>query len=104
MKIEVIAAWPGRTERQLLELPEGASLASVRLHPALIPALQTAWDEAPGLAVYGQRASLSQRLTEGDRIEILRSLKADPKEARRARATAQRAARKAKGQGSSRSV
>ena len=38
-------------------------------------------------AVFGVRAVGSQRLRDGDRVEILRALEVDPREARRRRAT-----------------
>jgi len=41
---------------------------------------------AGALAVWGRRATLQQALREGDRIELLRPLQVDPKEARRLRA------------------
>jgi putative ubiquitin-RnfH superfamily antitoxin RatB of RatAB toxin-antitoxin module len=37
-------------------------------------------------AIFGQRAGLATPLREGDRVELLRPLRADPKDARRARA------------------
>ena len=39
-----------------------------------------------GFAVFGVRATLETRLHEGDRVELLRELLADPKDARRRRA------------------
>jgi uncharacterized protein len=45
------------------------------------------------LGVWGQRADLSQVLQDGDRVEIYRPLRVDPKVARRERFTAQGAKR-----------
>ena len=39
-----------------------------------------------GAAIYGRRVPLDTQLADGDRVEILRPLAADPKEARRRRA------------------
>ncbi len=39
-----------------------------------------------GLAIYGAQVGHAKTLKSGDRLEILRPLKVDPKEARRARA------------------
>ena len=39
-----------------------------------------------GFAVFGRRVEPADPVSEGDRIEVLRPLQADPKEARRARA------------------
>jgi putative ubiquitin-RnfH superfamily antitoxin RatB of RatAB toxin-antitoxin module len=37
----------------------------------------------PALAVFGRAVAADQRLRDGDRVEVLRSLQADPKEVRR---------------------
>ena len=39
-----------------------------------------------GYAIHGQRAELTDQLHDGDRVELLRGLLADPKDARRKRA------------------
>ncbi|GAB2616769.1 RnfH family protein [Novilysobacter erysipheiresistens] len=80
MKVELVRAWPRRFERIELELGEGACVAD---------ALQAAgWggDESPECAVFGVVANATTVLHDGDRIELLRPLLADPKEARRRRA------------------
>ena len=80
MRIEVMYAWPRRHESVTVELPEGASvadaLAASRLQPAGIS----------GYAVFGERVALEAILRDGDRLELLRPLLADPKDARRRRA------------------
>lgn len=81
MKIEVLVAWPRRFESVTVELPAGATLAD---------ALAVAgWSEREGIsghAVFGVNAALDALLHEGDRVELLRPLQMDPKEARRRRA------------------
>ncbi|UNK50013.1 RnfH family protein [Lysobacter sp. S4-A87] len=81
MKVEVVRAWPHRFEAIDLELPEGASVAD-----ALKAAGLDADAETTGYAVYGVRADPGTRLRDGDRLELLRPLQADPKESRRRRA------------------
>jgi len=78
LSVEVIEAWPGRFERVLLELEEGATVRT-----ALAAAGRPA---ARNVGIHGRRADLEARLADGDRVEIYRSLSADPKEARRRRA------------------
>lgn len=95
MKICVLAAWPDRLLEQHLELPQDSPIESVRAHPDLLPALRQAWDAAAQIGVFGVKAKTGQALHEGDRIELWRPLLADPKEARRARATAKAAAQRA---------
>ena len=46
-----------------------------------------------GFAVFGRRVEPADRVSEGDRIEVLRPLQADPKEARRSRAQRMRSLR-----------
>ena len=79
MKVELIRAWPRRFERVLLELEEGACVAD---------ALRVAGWAGPGTdcAVFGAVVDGQARLHDGDRIELLRPLQVDPKDARRCRA------------------
>ena len=81
MRVEVIVAWPDHHHARHLELPEGATVADAIASAALPGA-----DEATGVAVHGLIARAGQVLREGDRVELLRPLLADPKEARRRRA------------------
>lgn len=85
MKVELLRAWPRRFERVEVELPEGASVAD---------ALSKAgWNEDPetvAVAVFGVTVTRQTALADGDRIELLRPLQADPKDARRRRAEARR--------------
>ena len=81
MKVEVLMAWPRRFESMSLELPVGATLAD-----ALAAA---GWSDAEGIsgyAIFGVNAALDTALRDGDRVELLRPLLMDPKEARRRRA------------------
>ncbi|MFC3549558.1 RnfH family protein [Lysobacter cavernae] len=81
MKIEVVRAWPRRFEAVELELAEGTCVAD-----ALNAAGFEHDAEAVAYAVFGVRATLQAPLHDGDRVELLRPLQADPKEARRRRA------------------
>ena len=84
LRIRVLAAWPHRYVERALALEDGATLAdAVRL-----AGLDTA--EVAGYAVFGQPAGPAEVLHDGDRVELLRPLQADPKEARRRRAQRQR--------------
>lgn len=85
MKVEVLRAWPRRFSRVELELPDGASA---------IDAVRAAgWQddaETVACAVFGVVVDADHALKDGDRVELLRPLQADPKEARRNRARVQR--------------
>lgn len=77
------ASAPRTVLEQVLDLPEGASAGE---------ALQavgwsTQYPEIAGLslAVWGRRCEADQVLRDGDRLEVLRPLRVDPKVARRER-------------------
>jgi putative ubiquitin-RnfH superfamily antitoxin RatB of RatAB toxin-antitoxin module len=78
LRVEVVRAWPERLERRELELEEGATVRA---------ALAAAGMPAPyGAGIFGRRVPLEAKLADGDRVEVYRLLRADPKEARRRRA------------------
>jgi len=87
MRIEVIRALgplPAEIETVMVELPEGASVADA-LHASTLDC-----PELAGYAVYGERVTPAHVLRDGDRLELLRALLIDPKQARRQRAQMQR--------------
>lgn len=92
MKIEVVQAWPGRCERIVLDLPPGACVGDALRESGMgtAPALP---DGIIAVAVFGVVVGLQATLQEGDRVELLRPLLIDPKQARRRRAKAANAAR-----------
>lgn len=81
MRVALLRAWPDRHDAATVELADGACVGD---------ALRAAgWAlEAPfvGLAVFGVPADATTRLHQGDRIELLRPLQLDPRQARRLRA------------------
>lgn len=85
MRVQLVRAWPGRCETTEVEVPEGTCVGD---------ALRaTGWRCEPpfvGMAIFGQLCDASTRLHEGDRVELLRPLQLDPKEARRRRAEARK--------------
>lgn len=81
-RVQVVCAWPRRSACVELSLPEGATVADV------VAASGFAQDGITGYAIHGERAGAGTTLREGDRVELLRPLQADPKEARRRRAAA----------------
>lgn len=82
MKIEVVMAWPRRHEALVVELPDNATLAQ-----AVEKAGLAGGEEVTGYAIFGANAEATTPLREGDRIELLRALQIDPKDARRRRAS-----------------
>ena len=80
LRVEVVRAWPRRFERVALELPDGATLGDA------LAASGLPLDGIAGYALHGERAGPEAALHDGDRVELLRPLVMDPKEARRKRA------------------
>jgi len=79
LRVDVVYALAGRQTVVELRLPEGATAGQAA--------------EASGLAAAGLRLGIGGKtvaagrvLSDGDRVELLRPLAADPKEARRRRA------------------
>ena len=83
MRIEVVRAEPDRCLSVELDLAEGATVGDA------VAASGLPLDGIAGYAVFGVRAEPGTRLHEGDRVELLRPLLLDPKEARRRRARSQ---------------
>ncbi|WP_102945649.1 RnfH family protein [Stenotrophomonas sp. VV52] len=81
IRVEVVLAWPERVESRLLELDEGATVAE-----AVAAAGIEGSADCPAVAVHGVLAKPGQVLRDGDRVELLRPLVADPKDNRRRRA------------------
>lgn len=81
MRIELVRAWPRRHEACVVELPDAALVGD-----ALAAAGWTLDGAFVGLAVFGMAATAATPLHEGDRVELLRGLAMDPKQARRLRA------------------
>ena len=80
----MVLAWPRRFDAVEVELPEGATLADA------LAASGLGAPDVVAYAIHGVRAEPAQVLREGDRVELLRPLQADPKDARRRRAADRR--------------
>ncbi|HSR65153.1 MAG TPA: RnfH family protein [Xanthomonadaceae bacterium] len=85
IRVEVVLAWPRRHEVRVLALPAGACVGDA------LAASGLASEGIVGYAVFGERVDPATALRDGDRLELLRALQADPKDARRRRAATQRA-------------
>jgi putative ubiquitin-RnfH superfamily antitoxin RatB of RatAB toxin-antitoxin module len=80
MRVEVVRAWPRRHDAVTVELPRGATVS------AAIAASGFDLEGIAAFAVFGERVTPDAVLHDGDRVELLRPLQVDPKEARRLRA------------------
>lgn len=77
LRIEVVCALPEGAEIVEVRLPEGATVRE---------ALAASGLKGDQVGIFGKRVTLDARVADGDRVEIYRPLKLDPKEARRNRA------------------
>jgi hypothetical protein len=80
VRVEVIRAWPHRFESVELDLPAGTTVGDALAASGFADAGH------PAVAVHGVIATRGTLLNENDRVEVLRPLLVDPKEARRRRA------------------
>lgn len=80
MQVEVIRAWRDRFDSETLELAAGARVADA------LAATRVSQAGVAGWAIHGERATADAVLHDGDRLELLEALVADPKESRRKRA------------------
>src|SRR4249919_2725585 len=85
--IEVVYALPEQHRHVELTLMQGATVADAMEHVGVAPEFADLDLESMPVGIYGRViADRSQRLSEGDRIELYRPLTVDPKTARRRRA------------------
>ncbi|WP_409997556.1 RnfH family protein [Curvibacter sp. APW13] len=68
-----------------LSLPDGSAVRQAILASGLLAGLSEAELAMLECGVWGRKVSLGHGLRDGDRVELYRSLKVDPKEARRLR-------------------
>lgn len=88
LRIEVVVAWPELQVVVPLELEQGATVADAIERSGLreqFPDLEISRER---LGVFASRRTPDDLLRDGDRVEIYRPLKVDPKEARRMAAEA----------------
>lgn len=92
--VEVVYARPDR--QCVVQVPLKAGMTA--LDAVRAAALERQFPELtraePVLGIFGRRVEVSQRLRDGDRVEIYRPLRFDPREARRQAAKAARPARR----------
>jgi len=85
MKVEVAYATPAEQVVVEVELPPDATLAQAIDASGLRQQFPDI-DLRHGVGIFGERRALTDTVCEGDRVEIYRPLKADPKDQRRRRA------------------
>ena len=90
--VSVAYATPSLQEIVEVEIASGSTAADAIERSGLVAAYRL--DVAVlGIAVFGRRAALDTVVADGDRVELLRPIVADPKDVRRRRAQARPLAR-----------
>jgi putative ubiquitin-RnfH superfamily antitoxin RatB of RatAB toxin-antitoxin module len=87
MHIVVAYVEPGVEAQAHVTVAPGATVAHAVAASGLIPRFELKLSTL-AYAIFGQRVRAETLLADGDRVELLRPLVADPKEARRRRARA----------------
>jgi uncharacterized protein len=85
MRVLVVYAAPGIERQVEVSLPANATVAEAVTASGLIDDLDLT-EKNLAYAIFGQRARLDTPLADGDRVELVRPLAADPKDLRRRRA------------------
>ena len=83
LRVRVVHALPERQSLVDLLMPEGATVAEAVEKSGLAAEFPAMTARPLQCAIFGRVVSLAQPLSDGDRIEILRPLIADPKQSRR---------------------
>ena len=86
MRVELAYADPAREVLIGFEVPAGSTVLDCVERSGLFRLAPDLGETRLGFAVFGRRVEPAAPVSEGDRIEVLRPLRIDPKEARRSRA------------------
>lgn len=89
LAVEVVLALPERQTLRRVRLPAGSSVEDALVASGLAQEFQSIASARVG--IYGKGVSVRTALRDGDRVEIYRPLRADPKDVRRVRAAKKRA-------------
>lgn len=87
LRIEVVFALPDHQELRVLEVPRGTRVADAVESSGLAEAFPDVDLGACQAAIWGNVVEPDRPLSDGDRVELLRPLRIDPREARRVLAT-----------------
>lgn len=83
IRVEVVFALPDRQKLVTVQLPAGATVARAIAESGLAEDFRQPDLSTFPVAIWGVRASPQQSLRDKDRVEILRPLAIDPRDARR---------------------
>lgn len=84
IRVTVVFALPDAATEVTLYLPEGGTVADA-IESAGIRTAAKGADASAAVGIFGQRVRRDRVLADGDRVELYRSLRTDPKQSRRRR-------------------
>lgn len=87
LQIELVYAFPDAVFRRHLSLPAGSLVADAIRASGLEQSFPELAGASLQVGIYSRRVKPDTPLRDGDRVEVYRPLRLDPKEARRRRAT-----------------
>lgn len=85
LSVEVVYAAAGRCVVEKLKVPAGTTLFEAVQRSGLLQRFPEIDPALPRLGVHGRLREPQATVADGDRVEIYRPLRADPKDARRQR-------------------
>jgi hypothetical protein len=83
MRVRVVFAVPEHQTEVVLDVLEGTSVQDAVRQATGLERFEGSTPDPLVCAVFGKAVELSQPVSEGDRIEVLRPLQIDPKQSRR---------------------
>ena len=87
VRVSVVYSTPDRAFRHDLDLPAGATAGDAIERSAIVSEAGIPDENLRHIGIFGRPVDRQTILRDGDRVEIYRPLKIDPKEARRRRAS-----------------
>jgi uncharacterized protein len=90
LRVSVVYAQPGRQFVRELDVAPGTTVADAIRLSAIAELVNLGEADLTRAGIYGKPVAMNTTLRDGDRVEIYRPLKIDPKEARRRRAETRR--------------
>jgi putative ubiquitin-RnfH superfamily antitoxin RatB of RatAB toxin-antitoxin module len=90
LRVTVVYCAPGCEDLTEVTLPAAATVADAIAASGVLDRRPEVAATPPDVGIWGRACALTQRLEDGDRVELYRPLTVDPKEARRVRAEVRR--------------
>jgi putative ubiquitin-RnfH superfamily antitoxin RatB of RatAB toxin-antitoxin module len=90
LRVTVAYCAPGCEDLTEVSLPAGATVADAIGAAGVLARRPELASAPPDVGIWGRSCALTQRVEDGDRVELYRPLTVDPKEARRVRAEVRR--------------